>query len=140
MGSFERLKHSTGTITVEFRTKKMNFWTNFTFWMVLAIQLLVCLSNPTSNDIPTNDTNSNEDEVTTISTTDNLMDIISNFINNVIAIFTGRNTPETELRSGQSMGEQLLFKIPLVNVEVTRGLVESFVADSLEVYRKWRNP
>ena len=62
------------------------------------------------------DTNPNE--VTTISTTDNLMNMISNFINNFIAIFTGRNTPEASSRSGQSMDEQLFFRIPLVNVEV----------------------
>ena len=62
------------------------------------------------------DTNSNE--VTTISTTDNIMRMIRSFINNFVAIFTGRNTPETESRSGQSIDEELFFKIPLVNVEV----------------------
>ena len=61
------------------------------------------------------DTNSNE--VTNIPQF-SLSDMIRNFINNFVAIFTGRNTPETESRSGQSIDEEIFFKIPLVNVEV----------------------
>ena len=34
----------------EFRAKKMNFWTTFTFWIVLAIHLTLCFCNSSSNN------------------------------------------------------------------------------------------
>ena len=44
--------------------------------------------------------------------------MIRNFINNFVAIFTGRNTPEIASRSGQSIDDQRFFTIPVVNIEV----------------------
>ena len=79
-------------------------------------------------------------EIIEVLQTQNLWENAKNLAYKFFALLMGWNIPESkETRDGQSLGSSYLFKIPVINVEVTRTQTEGIILDALQVYKKWQS-